>query len=47
MYALTKKNYENLPEVKQKRQDMEKQISKSEVLKIKQDKLKELDDVSL
>ncbi|EAR89385.2 hypothetical protein TTHERM_00375020 (macronuclear) [Tetrahymena thermophila SB210] len=44
MYALTKKNYENLPEVKRKRQEQEKQINKQELLKIKQEKLKELDE---
>ncbi|KAL4446542.1 hypothetical protein ABPG74_005480 [Tetrahymena malaccensis] len=44
MYALTKKNYENLPEVKKRRQEQEKQINKQELLKIKQEKLKELDE---
>lgn len=46
MYALTKKNYENLPEVKKKRQEQEKQLNKSEMLKVKQEKLKELDEVT-
>lgn len=44
MLALTKKNYENLPEVKQKKQDELKKAERLNFIKERQEKIKELDD---
>lgn len=45
MYALTNKNYYNLEENKQRREEMQKQERKREELKSRKEKVKELDDV--
>ncbi|CAD8087543.1 unnamed protein product [Paramecium sonneborni] len=44
MFALTKKNYENLPEVKSKKNQEEINKQKQQFMKERQNKLKELDD---
>ena len=45
MYALTNKNYYNLEENKQKRNEVLKNEKKKEDLKTRKEKVKELDDV--
>ncbi|KAM3128936.1 hypothetical protein pb186bvf_018993 [Paramecium bursaria] len=44
MFALTKKNYEKLPEVQQKKQDEIKKAERLNFIKERQEKIKELDD---
>ncbi|CAK86118.1 unnamed protein product (macronuclear) [Paramecium tetraurelia] len=44
MFALTKKNYENIPEVKKKKNQEEIIKQKQQFMKERQNKLKELDD---
>ncbi|CAD8172984.1 unnamed protein product [Paramecium octaurelia] len=44
MFALTKKNYENLPEVKKKKNQEESIKQKQQFMRERQNKLKELDD---
>ena len=45
MYALTNKNYYNLEENKQRREETQKHERKKEELKARKEKVKELDDV--
>jgi hypothetical protein len=45
MYALTNKNYFNLEENKQRREEMQRKEKKKEDLKSRKEKVKELDDV--
>lgn len=47
MYALTNKNYYNLEENKQRREELLRQEKKKEDLKVRKEKIKELDDVIL
>lgn len=46
MYDLSKKHYDNLPEIKQKRENQKKQQEKLVDLKCRMEKVKLLDDVS-
>jgi hypothetical protein len=46
MVALTKKNYENLPEIKKKKEEEQKKQERNEFLKERQSKIKELDIVN-
>lgn len=47
MIALTNKNYENLPEVKKKRDEQKRQEERTKDLKERRDKIKEMDAVRL
>lgn len=45
MYALTSKNYYNLEENKQRREEMFKREKKMEDMRLRKEKMKELDEV--